>query len=26
VLIALPGLWLLYWRRKDIDRIDAIGI
>jgi len=25
VLIALPGLWLLYWRRKDIDRIDAIG-
>jgi PAT family beta-lactamase induction signal transducer AmpG len=26
VLIALPGLWLLHWRRKDIDRIDAIGI
>jgi PAT family beta-lactamase induction signal transducer AmpG len=26
VLIALPGLWLLYWRRKDIDRIDAAGV
>jgi PAT family beta-lactamase induction signal transducer AmpG len=26
VLIALPGLWLLYWRRQDIDRIDATGI
>jgi PAT family beta-lactamase induction signal transducer AmpG len=26
VLIALPGLWLLYWRRQDIDRIDARGI
>ena len=26
VLIALPGLWLLHWRRKDIDRIDAIGV
>ena len=26
VLIALPGLWLLYWRRKDIDRIDASGV
>ena len=25
VLIALPGLLLLYWRRKDIDRIDAAG-
>lgn len=26
VFIALPGLWLLYWRRKDIDRIDAAGV
>ncbi len=26
VLIALPGLWLLYWRRRDIDRIDAAGV
>ena len=26
VLIALPGLWLLYWRRRDIDRIDAKGL
>jgi len=26
VLIALPGLWLLHWRRKDIDRIDAAGV
>lgn len=26
VLIALPGLWLLYWRRQDIDRIDAAGL
>jgi PAT family beta-lactamase induction signal transducer AmpG len=26
VLIALPGIWLLYWRRKDIDRIDAAGV
>jgi PAT family beta-lactamase induction signal transducer AmpG len=26
ILIALPGLWLLYWRRKDIDRIDAAGV
>ena len=25
VLIALPGLLLLHWRRKDIDRIDAAG-
>ena len=25
VLIALPGLLLLHWRRKDIDRIDAVG-
>ncbi len=25
VLIALPGLWLLHWRRQDIDRIDASG-
>jgi PAT family beta-lactamase induction signal transducer AmpG len=23
VLIALPGLLLLVWRRKDIERIDA---
>jgi PAT family beta-lactamase induction signal transducer AmpG len=26
VLIALPGLWLLHWRRRDIDRIDAKGL
>lgn len=26
VLIALPGLLLLHWRRKDIDRIDAAGV
>ena len=26
VLIALPGLWLLHWRRRDIDRIDAKGV
>ena len=25
VFIALPGLWLLHWRRRDIDRIDAAG-
>jgi PAT family beta-lactamase induction signal transducer AmpG len=25
VLIALPGLWLLHWRRQDIERIDASG-
>ena len=25
VLIALPGLCLLHWRRSDIDRIDAAG-
>ena len=26
VLIALPGLWLLHWRRQDIERIDARGL
>lgn len=26
VLIALPGLWLLSWRRQDIERIDARGV
>lgn len=26
VAIALPGLLLLWWRRRDIDRIDAAGI
>jgi len=26
VAIALPGILLLRWRRKDIDRIDAAGI
>ncbi len=25
VLIALPGLLLLYWRRRDIERIDAVS-
>jgi PAT family beta-lactamase induction signal transducer AmpG len=25
VLIALPGLLLLYWRRHDIERIDAVS-
>lgn len=26
VLIALPGIWLLWVRRKDIERIDAEGV
>ena len=26
VLIALPALWLLHWRRQDIERIDARGL
>lgn len=26
VAIAIPGLLLLYWRRRDIERIDAVGI
>ena len=26
VVIALPGLFLLWWRRRDIERIDAAGI
>lgn len=26
VLIAVPGLVLLHWRRRDIDRIDAAGV
>ncbi|NQW83915.1 MAG: muropeptide transporter [Alcaligenaceae bacterium] len=26
VLIALPGLWLLSWRRQDIERIEARGV
>jgi PAT family beta-lactamase induction signal transducer AmpG len=26
VVIALPGLFLLWWRRRDIERIDAAGV